>query len=152
VLGEEGNAMKIALGSDHAGYKIKELIKEYLTRKKIGFRDFGTGSEVSVDYPDFAHPVAEAVAKGEFDRGILVCGSGVGMSIAANKHKGIRAVLVHDTYTAKQSREHGDANVLALAGKKLTRAKANKIVDVWLHTEFSGEERHQRRIDKIERQ
>jgi ribose 5-phosphate isomerase B len=142
--------MKIALGADHAGYKLKEIIKEYLSRKDIEFKDFGTDSEASVDYPDFAHPVAAAVAKGEFDRGILVCGSGVGMAIAANKHKGIRAVMVHDSYTAKQSREHGDANVLALAGRKLTRAKANKIVDTWLKTEFSGEERHLRRINKIE--
>jgi len=142
--------MKIAVASDHAGYKLKEIIKNYLKRKRIDFKDFGTHSEESVDYPDYARPVAEAVAKGEFDRGILMCGSGVGATIVANKIKGIRAVNAYDTYTAKQSRQHGDCNVLALAGRKLTRAKATKIVDVWLKTEFSGEERHLRRIRKIE--
>jgi len=144
--------MKVAIGSDHAGFKAKEIIKAYLKRKKIEFKDFGTTSEESVDYPDFGYPVARAVARGEFDRGILICGSGVGMTIVANKVKGIRAVLAHDTYTAKQSRQHGDCNVLCLAGRKLTKAKANKIVDVWLKTDFSGEERHLRRIRKIESQ
>lgn len=143
--------MKIAIGSDHAGFKLKEIIKNYLKRKKIEFKDFGTHSEESVDYPDYAFPVAEAVARGEFDRGILTCGSGVGATIAANKVKGIRAVNAYDTYTAKQSRAHGDCNVLSLAGRKLSRAKATKIVDVWLKTEFSGEERHLRRIRKIEK-
>jgi ribose 5-phosphate isomerase B len=142
--------MKIAIGSDHAGYKLKELIKNYLKRKKIDFKDFGTFSEEPVDYPDFAYPVAKAVAKGEFDRGILTCGSGVGATIVANKVKGIRAVNAYDTYTAKQSREHGDCNVLSLAGRKISRAKATKIVDIWLKTKFSGEERHARRIGKIE--
>ena len=142
--------MKIALGSDHAGYKLKEIIKAFLKRKKIEFKDFGTDSEASVDYPDYARPVAEAVARGEFERGILVCGSGVGVTIAANKVRGIRAVNAYDTYSAKQSREHGDCNVLCLAGRKLTRAKATKIVDVWLKAEFSGGERHLRRIRKIE--
>ncbi|MFH1826366.1 MAG: ribose 5-phosphate isomerase B [bacterium] len=142
--------MKVAIGSDHAGYKMKEIIKSYLKRKKIEFKDFGTDSEASVDYPDFARPVAEAVARGEFDRGIVICGSGVGVNITANKVKGIRAVLAYDTYTAKQSREHGNCNVLCLAGKKLTKAKGTKIVDAWLKAEFSGEERHLRRIRKIE--
>jgi ribose 5-phosphate isomerase B len=143
--------MKIAIGSDHAGFKLKEIVKAFLTRKGYEFKDFGTESEASVDYPDYAYPVAEAVAKGDFDRGILICGSGVGMSIAANKVRGIRAVLVHDTYTAKQSRQHGDCNILCLAGRKLTRAKATKIVATWLKTDFSGDERHLRRINKIER-
>lgn len=143
--------MKVAIGSDHAGYKLKELVKNYLKRKKIEFKDFGTDSEASVDYPDFAYPVAEAVAAGEFDRGIVICGSGVGVTIIANKVKGIRAVLAYDTYTARQSRRHGDCNVLGLAGKQLTKAQATKIVDVWLKTEFSGEERHLRRIKKIDR-
>jgi ribose 5-phosphate isomerase B len=142
--------MKIALGADHAGYKLKETIKDYLKRKKIEFKDFGTDSEESVDYPDYARPVALAVAAGEYERGIIVCGSGVGACIVANKVKGIRAVLAHDTYTAKQSRQHGDCNVLCLAGRKLTRAQATKIADVWLKTDFSGEERHLRRIRKIE--
>jgi ribose 5-phosphate isomerase B len=143
--------MKIAVGSDHAGFKLKEIIKEFLKRKKVEVKDFGTDTEESVDYPDYAYPVAESVARGEYDRGILVCGSGVGMCITANKVKGIRAVLAHNTYTAKQSREHGDANVLCLAGKKLSKAQADKIVDIWLRTEFSGEERHLRRIRKIEK-
>lgn len=142
--------MRIALGSDHAGYKLKEIIKAYLKRKKIDFEDFGTTSEESVDYPDFGFAVAKAVAKGEFDRGILFCGSGVGMAIIANKVKGIRAVNAYNTYTAKQSRQHGDCNVLCLAGRRLSKAKATKIVDVWLKTEFSGEERHLRRIRKID--
>lgn len=142
--------MKIALGSDHAGYKLKEIIKTFLRRKKIEFKDFGTDSEASVDYPDYARPVAEAVARGEFERGILICGSGVGVTITANKVRGIRAVNAYDTYSAKQSREHGDCNVLCLAGRKLTRAKATKIVDVWLKAEFFGGERHLRRIRKIE--
>lgn len=143
--------MKLAIGADHAGYKLKEIIKDYLTGKKIEFKDFGTNSEASVDYPDYAYPVAEAVAKGEFDRGILICGSGVGVCITANKVKGIRAVQVYNPYTAKQSREHGDANIACLAGKKLSNKEATEILDIWLTTEFSGEERHLRRIRKIER-
>lgn len=143
--------MKIAVGSDHAGYKAKEMVKDFLKRKNIEVKDFGTNSEESVDYPDFAYPVAEAVARGEYDRGILVCGSGVGVTIVANRVRGVRAVLAYDTYTAKQSREHGDANVLTLAGRKMTRAKVDKIVDTWLKTKFSDEERHKRRINKIDK-
>ena len=144
--------MKVAIGSDHAGYKLKEEIKKYLEKEKIEYKDFGTHSEESVDYPDYAYPVAEAVAKKEFDSGILICGSGVGMIIAANKVKGIRAINVTDEYTAKQSREHGDCNVLGLAGRKLDKDKALRIVEVWLKTPFSGGERHIRRIKKIERE
>ena len=143
--------MKIAIGSDHAGFKAKELVKDYLKEKEIETKDFGTYSEESVDYPDYAYPVAEAVARGEVDRGILICGSGVGVTIVANKVKGIRAVLAYDTYTAKQSREHGDANVLTLAGRKMTKDNVAEIVGAWLTTEFSGEERHLRRIRKIEK-
>ena len=142
--------MKIALASDHAGYKLKETIKEYLKRKKIEYHDFGALSEESVDYPDFARPAAEAVAKGSYDRGIFFCGSGVGVTIVANKVKGIRAVNAYNSYIAKQSREHGNCNVLCLAGRQLTRAKATKIVSVWLKTQFSGDARHLRRINKIE--
>src|SRR3989339_1789763 len=123
--------MKIAIGSDHAGFKMKEIVKAYLKRKKIEFKDFGAYSEESVDYPDIGFPLAKAVAKGEFERGILICGSGVGVTIVANKVKGIRAVNAYDTYIAKQSREHGDCNVLTLAGRKLNRGRAHKIVDVW---------------------
>ncbi|MDI6732282.1 MAG: ribose 5-phosphate isomerase B [Candidatus Margulisbacteria bacterium] len=142
--------MKIALAADHAGYRLKESIKAYLKRKKIEYKDFGTFSEESVDYPDFARPAAEAVAKGKFDRGIFICGSGVGVTIVANKVKGIRAANAYNTHIAKQSRQHGDCNVLCLAGRKLTKAKATKIVAVWLKAKFSGKERHLRRINKIE--
>ena len=143
--------MKIAIGSDHAGYKLKEEIKTFLKRKKIAVRDFGTTSEESCDYPDFAYPAAKAVAAGKFDRGILICGSGVGMTIVANKVAGIRAVNAYDIEIAKQSRLHGDCNVLCLAGRKMKREKALKIVDVWLKTPFSNEERHLRRLRKIEK-
>jgi len=144
--------MKIAIGSDHAGFKLKEEIKKYLDKEKIAYKDYGTASEESVDYPDFAFAVAKDVAAGKFDRGILICGSGVGMTIAANKVRGVRAVNAYDEYTAKQSREHGDCNVLCLAGRKLKIQPALKIVEVWLKTSFSNEERHLRRIRKIEEQ
>ena len=143
--------MKIAIGSDHAGYKLKEQIKSFLNRKKIAYKDFGTTSEESCDYPDFAYPVAEAVAKKKFDRGILICGSGVGVTIVANKVSGIRAVNAYDIEIAKQSREHGDCNVLCLAGRKIKRDTALKIVNAWLKTPFSNDERHARRIRKIEK-
>ena len=143
--------MKIAIGSDHAGFKLKEEIKHYLSVKKIKFQDFGTYSEKPCDYPDYAYPVARAVAAKKFDRGILLCGSGVGVSITANRVKGVRAVNVNDVYTARQSREHGDANILCLAGRRLTKAKALKILAVWLATPFSGEARHLRRLRKIDR-
>lgn len=143
--------MKIAIGSDHAGYELKNRIIAYLKGKKIGFKDFGTFSEESCDYTDYAFPVARAVAAGKSDRGILICGSGVGMTIAANRVRGIRAVNAYDLYTAKQSREHGDSNVLCLAGRKLKKQKALRILEVWLKTPFSGEKRHRRRIRKIDR-
>ena len=142
--------MKVALASDHAGFPLKQEIKKYLKKKKMAFKDFGTDSEESCDYPDFAKPAARAVAQGKFDRGILICGSGVGVTIVANKVKGIRAVNAYDIYTAKQSREHGDCNVLCLAGRKLKKDQALKIVAVWLATPFSNDERHLRRIRKIE--
>ncbi|NQU18303.1 MAG: ribose 5-phosphate isomerase B [Candidatus Saganbacteria bacterium] len=142
--------MKIAMGSDHAGYALKEDLKKFLERKGHEVKDFGTHSEESVDYPDYARPAAESVAKGEAERGIVICGSGVGVTIVANKVRGVRAVLANNIYTARQSREHGDCNVLTLAGKKIPRAKAHKLVTVWLKTKFSGGERHLRRIRKIE--
>lgn len=144
--------MKIAVGSDHAGFKLKEEIKKYLENQKIKYKDYGTASEESVDYPDFAFAVAKDVSAGKFDRGILICGSGVGMTIAANKVRGVRAVNAYDEYTARQSREHGDCNVLCLAGRKLKVKEALKIVEVWIKTPFSNEERHLRRIRKIEEQ
>ncbi|MFA4843828.1 MAG: ribose 5-phosphate isomerase B [Candidatus Margulisiibacteriota bacterium] len=143
--------MKIAIGSDHGGFKLKEAIKRYLAGKKIVFKDFGTYSDESCDYPDYAYPVARAVAKKKFTRGILVCGSGVGVTITANRVRGVRAVNAYSEYTAKQSREHGDANVLCLGGHAVQPAKALKIVALWLKTQFSGEARHLRRIRKIDR-
>ncbi|HTY13473.1 MAG TPA: ribose 5-phosphate isomerase B [Candidatus Omnitrophota bacterium] len=143
--------MKIALASDHAGFQLKQEVKEFLKKRDIGFKDFGTDKEESCDYPDFARPAAEAVAKGEFDLGIMVCGSGVGVTIVANKVSGIRAVNAYDIYTAKQSREHGNCNVLCLAGRKIKKDKALKIVAAWLDTPFSNDERHLRRIRKIEK-
>ncbi len=142
--------MKIAIGSDHAGFGLKEKILAYLNKQQIAYKDFGTFTEDSCDYSDYAFPVARAVAAGEFNRGILICGSGVGVTITATRVKGVRAVNAHDIYTAKQSRQHGDANVLCLAGRRLKPEKALKILEAWLKTPFSREARHQRRISKID--
>ena len=138
--------MKITLASDHAGYKLKEAIKEFL--KEHEFIDFGTGSTESIDYPDTGFKAAEAVARGECERGILICGSGLGMSIVANKVKGIRAALCNSEELARLSREHNDANILVLQGRFISPELAKKIVQTWLSTKFDGG-RHQRRIDKI---
>ncbi|MFA6430933.1 MAG: ribose 5-phosphate isomerase B [Candidatus Margulisiibacteriota bacterium] len=143
--------MKIAFGSDHGGYELKETLKKYLVEKGHTIKDFGTNSLDSCDYPDFAFPVAESVAKKEFDRGVLVCGSGVGVTITANRVKGIRAVNAYDDYSARQSREHGDSNVLCLGGKTIKKDDALKILDTWLNTPFSGDERHLRRIKKMDK-
>lgn len=138
--------MQIAIGSDHGGYKLKEEIKKYLDRKGYAYKDFGCDSEDSCDYPDYGFPVAKAVAGREYDRGILVCRSGIGMSIVANKVNGIRAALCHTPDIAKKSREHNDANILVLAAETVG---FEKIIDIWLKTEFLGG-RHKRRIEKIE--
>ena len=143
--------MKIAIGSDHAGFQLKEAIALYLRKKRISFKDFGTHNEESCDYPDIAFPVARAVAANKYDRGILVCGSGVGVSITANRVKGIRAVMVGDEYTARQSREHGDSNIICFGGRRLSAARAIKLLAIWLKTPFSGEPRHVRRLRKIDR-
>ena len=143
--------MRLAIGSDHAGYKLKKKIIDYLLIHNYEFEDFGTYSEDSCDYPDFAFPVAKAVAGRRFDRGILICGSGVGVTIAANRFKGVRAVNVKDLYTVKQSREHGDSNVLCLGGRKLKPAQALKFVAAWLKEPFSGDVRHSRRVGKLDR-
>ncbi len=140
--------MRIAIGSDHGGYQLKEEIKKALLEKKYQVEDFGTHSTDSCDYPDIALPVARAVAAGEYDKGILICGTGIGISIAANKVPGIRAALCHDTFSARASREHNDANILALGERVIGRGLALEIVDVWLASEFSGG-RHQKRVDKI---
>ncbi|WP_434631420.1 ribose 5-phosphate isomerase B [Thermoanaerobacterium thermosaccharolyticum] len=138
----------IAIGSDHGGYELKEAIKKHLDEKGIEYKDFGTFSEESVDYPDFALKVAEAVASGEFERGILLCGTGVGISIAANKVPGIRAANVSDAFSARYSKEHNNANVLCMGGRVVGPGLATLLVDEWLNAEFQGG-RHQKRLDKI---
>lgn len=141
--------MKIAIGADHGGLEHKNRIKEFLEGKGIVVKDFGTYSEDSTDYNEFALKVAESVRDKEYDRGILVCGTGIGMSIMANKVHGIRAALVHDLFTAKATREHNNSNVLAMGGRIISIEKALEIVDVWVSTEFSDEDRHIRRVEKI---
>jgi ribose 5-phosphate isomerase B len=141
--------MRVVIASDHAGLRLKEKVKKYLKRKKIEYEDLGTESFTSVDYPDYALKVAEKVAKNKNTRGILVCGTGTGMTIAANKVKGIRAVAAYDVYSAKMSRKDNDTNVLGLRGRFFPLEKMKKIITVWLDTPFSGEKRHKRRIKKI---
>ena len=141
--------MKVSIGADHAGFLLKQKIKEVLTGQGIAVTDEGTMSEESVDYPDFARRVAEAVAGKQADYGILVCGTGIGMSIAANKVPGIRAAHVSSEVEARMSREHNDANVLAIGSRTQDEAAALKIVATWLKTPFDGGPRHQRRLDKI---
>lgn len=141
--------MKVIIASDHAGFRLKQRIKKYLKKKKIEYEDLGTNSLNSVDYPDYAIRVAKKVAESKETKGILVCGTGTGMTIAANKVKGIRAVAAYDAYSARMSRIDNDTNVLGLRGRFFPYEKVNKIISVWLNTPFSGEERHKRRIKKI---
>jgi ribose 5-phosphate isomerase B len=140
--------MRIALGADHAGFSLKEEIKTALAELGLVVDDLGTTSSDAVDYPDFAERVARGVAEGRFDRGILVCGTGIGMGIAANKIPGIRAATVTDVEMARLSREHNNANVLAVGARILDRRRALEIVRAFLETPFVGD-RHQRRVDKI---
>jgi ribose 5-phosphate isomerase B len=140
--------MRIALGADHAGVHLKAEIRKLLDERGITYKDFGTDSVESVDYPDFAESVARAVAGGEFDRGLLFCGSGIGMAMAANKVPGIRAASVVDETSARLSREHNDANVLALGERMTGPGLARDLVNTFLDTPFVGG-RHQRRVDKI---
>ncbi len=142
--------MQIIIGSDHAGFKMKEEIRKYVEKLGHKILDYGTNSEESVDYPDIAGKVAGDVVK-QKKIGILICGSGTGVTIAANKIKGARAALCFDEFTAKTSREHNDANILCLAGRDMTLGQAKKITKTWLDTEFSNEERHKRRIEKVMR-
>jgi len=142
--------MDIAVGSDHAGYRLKEAVGDYLRSRGHRVTDYGAPSEESVDYPDHAFPVARGVASGKHERGVLVCGTGQGMTMAANRIKGIRAALCLDAETARMTRKHNDANVLVLSGWKVPAAEAAGILDAWLSTEFEGG-RHQRRIDKLDR-
>ncbi len=144
-----GSAMKIALGADHAGFELKEKIKQKLIAAGITVDDRGTNSTTSVDYPDYAKAVAEEVASKASELGILVCSTGIGMSIAANKVPGIRAAKVDTEFEAERSREHNDANVLTLGADTVSADEALKIVDKWLNTPFSNGERHERRVRKI---
>jgi ribose 5-phosphate isomerase B len=139
----------IILGSDHAGFDLKEKVKKALDRLGVPHEDVGSQSRESVDYPDYAHRVAEAVETGRHTRGIVVCGTGIGVSMAANRHAGVRAAVAYDLETARLSREHNDANVLALGGRSLDHALAERILEVWLKTPFAGG-RHARRVEKIE--
>ncbi|HEV8438486.1 MAG TPA: ribose 5-phosphate isomerase B [Methylomirabilota bacterium] len=139
----------IALGADHAGFELKEALKSWLIDQGYHVLDYGTHSTDSVDYPDYAAQVAEAVADRKVERGLLVCGTGIGMAITANKVPGVRAALCCDLYTARMSREHNDANVLTLGGRLMGPEMALDILKMWLETDFAGG-RHQRRVDKIE--
>lgn len=140
--------MKIAISSDHGGNNLRKEIMSLLDDLDISYEDFGPQSSDSVDYPDYAKPVADGVASGKFDRGILICGTGIGMSIAANKVKGIRCALVHDVFSAKATRCHNDSNILAMGERVIGPGLACEIVKAWLNTDFEGG-RHTRRIDKI---
>jgi ribose 5-phosphate isomerase B len=138
----------IALGADHAGWELKEDIKAWLLDRNVELLDFGTHSPDPVDYPDYAAQVAEAVVAGKAERGVLVCGTGIGMAMAANKVPGVRAAFCPDLFTARMSREHNDANVLALGGRLMGRELALEIVEMWLRAEFQGG-RHARRVGKL---
>ncbi|MFO7951310.1 MAG: ribose 5-phosphate isomerase B [Bacillota bacterium] len=140
--------MKIALASDHAGMKLKDCLAGFLKRSGVSFHDFGVYSEESVDYPDFAFAVANAVQTGEYTFGILICGTGIGMSIAANKYSGIRAALCSETYSARCAREHNNANVLTMGSRVIGPGIANEIVAAFLQTGFAGG-RHENRLNKI---
>jgi len=141
--------MKIAIGADHAGYRLKETIVPFLRSQGHEVIDVGCHCADSVDYPDYAVPVCDKVVSGEAERGILICGTGIGMSIAANKTPGIRCALVHDLFSAKATREHNDTNVLAMGERVIGPGLAEEIVRVWLETPFSRGERHQGRIAKV---
>ncbi len=141
---------KIALGSDHAGFELKEKIKKILESLDLVWEDLGTTSSDSCDYPDYARAVAEAVSQGKSSRGIICCGSGIGVSIVANKVRGIRAALCHDQEDAVTSRKHNDANILCLAGRRTDVEQCEKVIRAWMSTEFEGG-RHQRRVERIEK-
>ncbi len=140
--------MLIAIASDHAGIRLKKIVKEFLDEKSMKYEDYGTDSAESVDYPDFAEKISREILRGNIERGILICGTGIGMSIVANKFPGIRAALCNDLFTAKMSRMHNDANVLVIGGRIVGDDLAKEIVKVWFDTKFEGG-RHLRRLEKI---
>ncbi len=139
---------KFVIASDHGGLELKEAIAGYLREVGVDIDDLGTMSDDSVDYPDFGIKVARAVSTGEADKGVLICGTGIGMSIVANKFPGIRAALITDEFTARMSKEHNNANIIVMGGRVLSPEQARKMVQVWLETAYEGG-RHQRRLDKI---
>ncbi|MEK4228343.1 ribose 5-phosphate isomerase B [Solibacillus sp. FSL H8-0538] len=140
--------MNIAISSDHGGNNLRKEIMALLDELAISYEDFGPQSNDSVDYPDYAKPVCDGVASGKFNRGILICGTGIGMSIAANKVKGIRCALVHDVFSAKATRCHNDSNILAMGERVIGPGLAREIAEAWLNTQFEGG-RHTRRVEKI---
>ncbi len=140
--------MKIAVASDHRGYQVKSRIIDLLRKLGHDSLDFGPDGPESVDYPDFAAKVASAISRGEIDRGILICGTGIGMCITANKFRGVRAADCHDNLTAEMSRRHNDANVMCLSADLVADAQVNRMVEIWVQTEFEGG-RHARRLEKI---
>lgn len=139
----------IAIGCDHGAYDLKEALKKHLQARGLAYKDFGCYDKSSCDYSDFAAPAAKSVASGECEKGIVLCTTGIGVSITANKVKGVRCALLSDLMSARLTREHNDTNMMALAAGVLGEKLAMEIVDTWLDTEFSHEERHQRRINKV---
>ncbi len=140
--------MKIALASDHAGWELKEEIKKQLSVLKVDYKDFGPYNEDRVDYPEYTEKVCDAIKTGGFDRGVLICGTGIGMSIAANKVKGIYAALVDNTFSAAMARKHNNSNVLVMPGRLIGKTLADEILKIWLSTEYDGE-RHDKRLNQI---
>jgi len=140
--------LKLAIGSDHRGFQVKEEIKKYLEERGIEYEDFGTFSDEATDYPDIGAKVAREVSNGHLERGILICETGLGMTLVANKFRGIRATLCHDLESTKQAREHLNSNILTMGGKIVDRSLIPQILDIWLNTEFTGG-RHTRRLGKI---
>lgn len=140
----------IAMGSDHAGYELKMQLAKHLKERGFEVKDFGCYGTQSCDYPEFAQAVAASVVSGEAEKGVLVCGTGIGMSIAANKVKGIRAAVVTEGFSAKATREHNDANIICLGARVLDTERAAALLDIFMDTPFSGEEKHMRRISKLE--
>ena len=140
----------IAIGNDHTGYELKKVITDYFDKKGLEYKDFGSAKVDASDYPDFAKAVGKSIQNKECDKGILICGTGIGISIAANKMKGIRAALCHNCFSAEASRLHNDANILAMGARVIGPGLALKIVETFIDTEFSGAERHMRRIKMLE--
>ncbi len=140
--------MPIAIASDHGGFQLKEDLKEFLLKRGEDLLDLGTNTDSMVDYPEYGRKVAEKVSRGEVEKGILICGTGIGMSIVANKFPGIRAALVTNEFMARMAKEHNDANILVLGGRVTDNENSRRLVEIWLSTKFAGE-RHQRRLEMI---